>query len=115
MFDISTFFQNVAGSNGILRTWGGYIIILLGVVMMIVGIWQICKGLIQHGKAQTNWAVAIILLIIGGALASFGGSATGAWGWLEDLAGSGKDTIMELGGDGGSTILFHQLRSMLPW
>lgn len=113
MFNISKFFANVAGESGILRQWGGYIIILLGVVMMIVGIWQICKGLIQHGKAQTNWAVAILLLLIGGALAGFGGQNMGAWGWLQNISSSGRYTVEELGQDtirfgvGNLLHLFH--------
>lgn len=100
-FDITQFGQNLYTK---LREWGNILIIIIGVVMMIVAVWQIAKGLIQHGKAQVNWAVAIALLILGGALASFGGSGvsgTGAWDWLEGIAEGGKNTIDDLGGAGG--------------
>lgn len=107
-FNITQFGKNL---YTMLRQWGNTLIIIIGVVMMIVAVWQIAKGLIQHGKSNTNWAVAIALLIIGGALASFGatigGDNVGAWKWLEEIAGGGKQTIMDLGknpgGGGGGT------------
>ena len=101
-FDITTFGQNL---YKMLREWGNILIIIIGVVMMIVAIWQIAKGLIQHGKAQVSWAVAIALLIIGGALASFGAGGaiegTAAWDWVEGIAEGGKNTIDALGTEGG--------------
>lgn len=98
-FDITTFGVNL---YDMLKKWGNILIIIIGVVMMIVAIWQIAKGLIQHGKAQVSWAVAIALLIIGGALASFGtagmtGEETAAWDWISKIAGGGRDTIEDLG------------------
>ena len=102
-FDITAFGVNL---YNMLKKWGNILIIIIGVVMMIVAIWQIAKGLIQHGKAQVSWAVAIALLIIGGALASFGtagmtGDETGAWDWIADIAGGGKQTIEDLGTPSG--------------
>lgn len=98
-FDITAFGQNL---YTMLTQWGNILIIIIGVVMMIVAIWQIAKGLIQHGKAQVSWAVAIALLIIGGALASFGvggiaDNDTSAWDWFMGIAEGGKNTIEELG------------------
>lgn len=98
-FDIEVFMTNATAK---LKEWGGALLILIGVVMMVVAIWQIAKGLIQHGRAQTNWAIAIILLILGGALASFG-AGSDAFGWLSGIAAGGKNTIEDLGG--GSTGL----------
>ena len=102
-FDITKFGTNLYNK---LREWGNILVIIIGVVMMIVAVWQIAKGLIQHGKAQVSWAVAIALLIIGGALASFGTAGVanpdGAWKWLEGIAEGGKTTINELGGVGGT-------------
>lgn len=104
-FDITQFGTNLYEK---LREWGNILVIIIGVVMMIVAVWQIAKGLIQHGKAQVSWAVAIALLIIGGALASFGASGiadpdAGAWKWIEDIAAGGKETINDLGGTGTGT------------
>lgn len=99
-FDITQFGQNLYTK---MREWGSVFIVILGVIMMIVAVYKIGKGLIQAGKGggQTNWAVAIALLIIGGALASFGVAGTTAWEWIEGIAAGGKNTIDELGGAGG--------------
>lgn len=104
-FDITAFGTNL---YKMLREWGNILVIIIGVVMMIVAVWQIAKGLIQHGKAQVSWAVAIALLIIGGALASFGATSladpdNGAWGWIEKIASGGRTTIEDLGQPAGGT------------
>ena len=87
-WDIGTFLQNATKT---IKQWGSYLIILIGVVLIIVSIWQIAKGLISHGKGQTNWAVAIIMLIIGGALMA------GGFGLVSTIASGGGQTINELG------------------
>lgn len=104
-WDITSFLTNSATQ---LRTWGGLIMILIGVIMIIVAVYQIATGLMSHGKKQTNWVVAILLLLIGGALASFAG-ANDAWNWVGNIAEGGKTTIDDL----GSTILM--LQSMRPF
>lgn len=91
-WDLTTFLGNASDQ---LKVWGGLLMVLLGVVMVIVAVWQIAKGLISHGKTQTNWFVAIALLLLGGALASLGG--TGAWQWISGIAAGGKQTIDDLG------------------
>ena len=100
----------LTGATTQLRTWGGLIMMLVGVVMVIVAVWQIASGLISHGKKQTNWVVAVLLLLIGGALASFG-AANDAWAWVSKISGGGKQTIDSLGG--GTTILM--LRAAWPF
>lgn len=90
-WDLGTFLQNAANT---LKQWGGYLIVLIGVVMIIVGIYQIAKGFISHGKTQTNWFVAIALLILGGAL------MVGGWSWVAGIASGGKQTIDDLGNGG---------------
>lgn len=42
------------------------IIMLIGIVMVGFGVYQIAKNLISHGKAQTNWFVTIALIVFGG-------------------------------------------------
>ena len=85
-FDIEQFLINSAAK---LKTWGGLLLILIGVVMMI-----------SHGKKQVSWAVCIIMLILGGALCSFG-MGDDAWNWVQGIAKGGKETIDDLGGAGG--------------
>ena len=59
--------------------------------MIIVSAWQIGTGLMSHGKKQTNWFVAIFLLILGGAF------AVGGFGLLATIASGGQQTILDLG------------------
>jgi hypothetical protein len=61
-----------------LGTWGNIIILILGIAMIIVGVYQLAKALISHGKGQPpNWFIIIGLLLIGGLLigTSIGGVA----------------------------------------
>lgn len=96
-WDIGTFLQNATNT---LKEWGNYFIILIGVVMVVVAVYQIAKGLISHGKTQTNWFVAAGLLLVGGAL------MVGGFTWVAGIAEGGKKTIDDL----GSTIV-----PMLPF
>lgn len=91
-WDLGSFLQNMTET---IKTWGGYFIILIGVVMIIVSVYQIAKGLITHGRGQTNWFVAVFLLILGGAF------AVGGYSFVANIASGGKKTIEDL----GSTIL----------
>lgn len=72
--------------------WISLVVTLVGIVAVGYAIWIIVTGLMSQGKKQTNWAVAIILLLVGGAL-----SATGGFGFVQDIARSGQATIGELG------------------
>ena len=48
-----------------LKRWGGGLMMLTGIVMIIIGIFKIAKGLISHGKAQISWVVNIMLIVVG--------------------------------------------------
>lgn len=87
-WDLGSFLQN---SSKTLKQWGAYFIILVGVVMVIASVYQIAKGLISHGKGSTNWAVAIGLLLLGGAF------MTGGFAFVAKIAGGGEKTISDLG------------------
>lgn len=76
-FSFEKFFTTSTNS---LSTIGGAFIVLLGLVMIVVAGWQIAKGLIGHGKAQTNWFIVIGLLLAGGIFMAGGIS------WLTSLA-----------------------------
>ena len=95
-WDLGSFLQNATNT---LKTWGSYVIILIGVVMIIASVYQIAKGLMSQGKGQPpNWAVTIILLILGGAF------MVGGFSFVSNIASGGKTTIDQLG-NGGGTIL----------
>ena len=59
---ICTVLQNV---RELMISWGAALMMVIGVVMVIVGIWKIAQGLISHGKTQVNWVVNILLIIVG--------------------------------------------------
>lgn len=87
-WDVSSLLANGAAT---LRGWGSYIIIILGIVALIAAAYMIVTGLISHGKKQTSWAVAIILVIVGGMLFA------GGWGmWVDNISNTGKETIEKL-------------------
>lgn len=93
------------GLNNSLRLWGTFIVAIIGVVMVIVAVFNIGKGLMSGGRSQTNWVMNIILFFLGGALA-FG---TG-WSLVADIAKGGEQTLTDLG-TAGSIIIspFQQL------
>ena len=78
----------------------GYILMtLIGVAMVIVGVFHVAKGLISGGRGQTNWVTTIALIVIGGALA-----VTGGWSMVGKFAKMGKTTLsnMAVGKSDGS-------------
>lgn len=73
--NIQQILENVANALG---TWGNIIVLILGIAMIIVGVYQLAKALISHGKGQPpNWFIIIGLLLLGGLLigTSLGGVA----------------------------------------
>lgn len=93
-WDLGTFLQNAKKT---IETWGGYFIMLLGVIMVVVAVYQAAKGLISPQKAQTNWLIVAFLFILGGGL------SIGGYQWVAGISQGGKKTIDDLGG--GGTIL----------
>lgn len=102
-WDINTLLANLSKT---LQSWGGGIVILLGIVMMIVGVWQVATGLMSHGKKQTNWFVAIGLLILGGAL------SMGGWTLIKSFASGGKKTLDDLAA--GNSNQIGALSTIIP-
>ena len=87
----------LGGLNTTLRSWGGLLVVIIGLVMVIVAVFKIAKGLISHGKSQTNWVVNIVLFFVGGALC-FGGG----WGLIEGVSKGGDATLQHIGEAGAS-------------
>lgn len=98
-FKFSDFFNNAKTS---LQTIGGAFISFLGLVMIVVAGWQIAKGLIGHGKTQTNWFICIGLLIVGGLF------MVGGISWLTTLANNVGGAVQGLG-EG------KPIEMILPW
>lgn len=70
---IGAFLKALTQSVG---TYVRIIIMLIGVVMVGFGIFQVAKNLVSHGKAQTNWFVTFALITVGGVLMLSGGFST---------------------------------------
>ncbi len=45
--------------------WGRVLMMIVGVAMVIVGIFKIAQGLISHGKTQVSWVTNILLICVG--------------------------------------------------
>ena len=65
--------------KGNMNTWIGIAAVIAGLVMMLVGIVKVAKGLMSHGGGQVNWVTNILLLVIGGLLATSGFSAVSSF------------------------------------
>lgn len=74
-----------------LANYGSVLTSLIGVAMVIVGIYQLAKGLISHGKGQHSWVVTIALILVGGALA-----ITGGWKMVGNFASGGRNTLSDM-------------------
>lgn len=97
-FSITSLLSN-AGVT--LRTWGTFIIFILGVAAIIVATYKLVTGLASHGQKQTSWAVVIILYVVGGLCTATGSS--GAWNFLAGtIAGGGRSTVQEMGTQKGA-------------
>lgn len=88
-WSINSFLTNFQNS---LSSWGAAVVMIIGTVMVIGSAWHIGKGLLSQGKGQTNWALTILLLIVGGAF-----MATGGWTMLTNISNGSFDTINTLG------------------
>ena len=92
---IGKFLGSVQESLG---NWGSIIVSIIGVAMVIVGIYKIAKNLISHGKGQNSWVIAIALVLVGGALAVAGG-----WSTLGNLVGVSNETLNNFAAGTGDT------------
>ena len=54
---IGKFIQSMGTNIG---SWVKMIVMIIGVIMVGAGIYQVAKNLISHGKGQTNWIVGAL-------------------------------------------------------
>lgn len=79
-------FIHSMGTN--IGSWAKMIVMIIGVVMVGFGIYQVAKNLISHGKGQTNWVVTLALIILGAILMLSGG-----WDFIKDFSTAGRKTL----------------------
>lgn len=80
--------QFITSVQQTLGNWGSIIVSIIGIAMVIVGIYKVAKNLMSHGKGQNSWVVAIALILVGGALAISGG-----WATVGSLVGTANTTL----------------------
>lgn len=88
-WDLTSFLK---GSFTTIGTWVQLALMIVGIVAIGYAIWQITTGLMSHGKKQVNWAVTIILLLVGGVI-----STSSGFGFFQGIAEGGQKTIDDLG------------------
>ena len=102
-WDLGTFLENAKMT---MEKWGGAFIMLLGVIMIVVAVYQTAKGLMSPQKAQTNWLIVFFLFILGGGL------VVGGYDWVFGIAKGGKKTVDDFGGAGGAAnMIIPMIRS----
>lgn len=88
-WDLRTFLEN---SFSTLNDWFRLAVMILGLVAIGVAVWMITTGLMSNGKKQTNWGIAVVLLLVGGTL-----SMTTGFEFVREIASGGRKTIEDLG------------------
>ena len=73
------------------KVLGSGVIMLLGALMIIVGVWQIFKGVTGGQKAHTNWAMTLGCFIIGGMF------LTGGYNLMANISKGAGSSIEEIG------------------
>lgn len=73
-----------------IQIWGKLIVFAIGGVMVIAGIYHVAKNLMSQGRGQANWAMTLLLIVIGGALMA---SAGGGWTTLIQFSNDSKTTL----------------------
>lgn len=74
----NTIYKILKNSANSLGNWGNILVLIFGIAMVIVGVYQLAKALITHGKGQPpSWFVILGLLLLGSLLigTSLGGVA----------------------------------------
>ena len=88
-WNIIKFLSSIKEQMGSAATW---IVAIIGMIMFIVGIWLIAKGLMSQGRGQTNWVLAIVLLVLGALLGFGAGMAL-----LTDFSNDTASVVNDLG------------------
>lgn len=82
----------IASAQVSIMSYVQVIILIVGVVMVGVGIYQVAKNLISHGKGQTNWVVTIALIVIGGTL-----MLTSGWSVIKNVGNGVSGSLQNMG------------------
>lgn len=92
--DLDTFAN---GANKCAYSWGGTILVIIGVALIIAGVYRIAKGLMSGGRAQVNWLACLLCLAIGGALVFSN--------FVRDVGEGANTTLYNMGSGQAGTIV----------
>ena len=109
MFDLGELLANLIGKS---KNYGGGLIIVIGIIMIVVAAFKIGKGLMTQGKPNAqpiNWFLCAGLLVVGcmfafGGFKSMSNLSKSLGTTVDDLTGGGKT----FGGDHTSEQLQEQ-------
>lgn len=101
----------LSNTKTMVQTGGGLLLMLMGTAGLVWGGVLLIKKLMTHGQQgaqQHNWAMILILIIVGGAF------AVGGFSLIQQIGSGGQKTITDLG---NGAIIFnpHALRSFIGW
>lgn len=85
-------FTLMTNSENLLRTFGAFLVGLVGVVLLIVAIVNGARKLASK-QSQVQWVSGVIAPFIGGALCLGGG-----WIWFTNIAAGAHATLINMGG-----------------
>ena len=91
-WDLTSFLENATTQ---IKTWGGLLLMLLGVCALVWGGVLLVKRLganPQTAGQQSSWATIALLILVGG------GFSTGGWQLISTVGSGGQQTIEDLGG-----------------
>ena len=102
-FSLGTLLYNLIGKS---KNYGGGLIIVIGIIMIVVAAFKIGKGLMTQGKPNAqpiNWFLCAGLLVVGcmfafGGFTSMSNLSKSLGTTVDDLTGSGNDKTFS-GGD----------------
>lgn len=106
-WELDTFLKNLNNSLG---KWGQAIVAIIGLVLIIIGVFKIAQGLMSGGRGQTNWVLSIGMILIGGILA-----LSTSFQLLKDIGKGANDTLNNMGNTGDGGMILPLLRAMLPF
>lgn len=91
------------------KSLGGALLALLGVIMVVVAGVKIAKGLMGgQNSPPPNWIMIIVLLVVGGAFAATGITL------ISKIASGGASQINELGKSGGGNAPSNDIIIEVP-
>ncbi len=93
----------LSGTYNKLLMWVGYIILIVGVILLGIAVFQMLKKFGSGGQGGMSWVTVIIMACVGGAL--MGGGIK----FVYDLTKGAKDTIEDIG-DGGKSGVDNNLK-----